>query len=303
MLLYEEEEEGSYKSCKVTKMVVHSKEMPQVCGKCDAELKTSFFRCTCSNCGEVVHCLCCDPRGSDEDRVPPCGPFNRPSCPRGGFASRGRGFLDHSPHFSCPRGRVAVRGGHFDSRPQSPFFNYDRLHFAPTFQFPGVSRGCGFTRRGIVCFPRFSIPEESGHTMKGFSPVLHWHGRGSFGPFSGASRGGAGFSRGISEMGGFRGRGRCRGRGGCPPFIGAKVRGSGECNHVQFFPEEIRENIHDPRDEGRADHDHSGEPYPGEVNYPKGEKHPRADGPVDQKNIPVTKEHIHAKPAAVNYKG
>lgn len=258
-------------------MVVYSKEMPQACGNCEAKLQTAFFRCV--DCGEVVSCPNCDPRGScDKENVTSSGPIDGSFCPRGGFGSRGRSFRDHSSHPSCLRGGFAPRERHFYSRPESP---YDRPNFAAAAPFPELSRGCGFGPRGFGGFSsRCPFPETFGPMAEDFSPMM-MHGRGGFAPFAGASRGRAGFSRGVPEMGMARGRGGCRGRGALRPFCGSTGMGSGECNHESVLPEKV--NIKHP----------SGEPCPGAVGSdheentptPRGEPFSRAGGSHDKENV------------------
>ena len=284
-------------------MVVYSKEKSQFCGNCEAKLETAFFRCF--DCGKVVHCSSCDPRGPDEDHISPCGPYDRPSYPRSSFPSRGRGFGHHPSYISCPRGRFAVRGrgGHFDPRLHSP---YDRPNFASTAPFPATSRGRGSGPRGFGGFPpRCPFPETFGSPSEDFSPMMHGPGRGGFAPFEGAFRGGAGFSRGIPNAGFMRGRGECRGRGGYPPFYGVRGMGCGECNHVNVVPEMIGENIHYQGGEPHPgeDHDPRGEPYPGADQDPRGEICPGADASDDQENIPESKGQPHVEPDLADHEG
>ena len=285
-------------------MVFYSKEMQRICGSCEAKLETAFFRCF--DCGKVVHCSNCDPRGSDEDRVSPCGTHDRPSCPRGNFPSRGRGFDRHPSHLSCPRGRFAVRGGHFDPRPYSP---YDRPTFAsigPMAPFQTISRGRGFGPRGFGGFPpRCPFPETFGSPAEDFSSMMHGPGRGGFAPFAGAFRGGAGFPRGIPNAGLARGCGKCRVRGGFPPYFGVRGMGCGECNHVNVFPEMIGENIHYHRGEPHPgeDRDPRGEPCPRADHDPRGQISPGADCSDDQENIPETRGQTHGEPDVADHEG
>ena len=216
----------------VTMVVVFSKEKPVHCGNCKARLETSCFRCL--QCGEIVSCPKCNPRESREDRAPPSRPFDHPSCPRGGFASRGRGF--DAPHFACLRGGFSPRGS-FDSG--------HRLNFSTTVPFPGSNRGSGFGPRGFGGFPPRGPHPASFRPMLGQGGIEDFsemHGR-SFGPFP--PRGGAGFPRGVPGRGMARGRGGfCRGRGGFPPFSGSRGMGcvDCDCNHLRVFPEMVEKN-------------------------------------------------------------
>ena len=232
-------------------VVVFSKEKPLHCGNCEEKLETACFRCL--QCGEIVSCPKCDPRGSREDRAPPTRPFDHPSsCSSGGLASRGRG-LD-APHFACPRGGFSPRGS-FDSR--------HRPNFCTTVPFPGANRGCGFGPRGFGGFPPrgpFPFPMSGQGGIEDFSEM---DGR-RFGPFP--PRGGAGFPRGVPGRGMARGRGGfCRGRGGFPPFSGSRGMGcvDCDCNHLRVFPELIEEN-----NDGKNGVAYCVSPAMGEENHP-----------------------------------
>lgn len=274
-------------------MVVYSKEMPKICGNCEANLETAFFRCL--DCGEAVRCPNCDPRSSfDEDCVPPSRPFHPPSCPRGDFAFRGRGFHDHPSHLSCPRGRSTIRGGHFHLRPQSP---YDRPSFSTAAPFCGASRGCGFGPRGFGgAPPRCPCPDTFGPAGEDFSPMM---GRGGFGPFAAAPRGHAGFPRGIPGMGMIRGRGGFGGRGGLRPCFGARGMGCGKCNHENISPEMVGENIYDPSGESCP----RGEPCPGVDHHPGREPCPGKVGSDHQENIPNARGESCAETVVVDREG
>ena len=213
-------------------VVVFSKEKLQHCGNCKARLETAYFRRL--QCDEIVSCPKCDPRESLKDRAPASRPFYHPSCSRGGFASRGRGF--NAPHFGCLRGGFSPRGS-FDSR--------HRPNFSTTVPFPGSNRDCGFGPRGFGGFPPRGPFPASFRPMLGQGGIedfseMHGHG---FGPFP--PRGGAGFPRGVPGRGMARGRGGfCRGRGGFPPFSGSRGMGcvDCDCNHLRVFPELVEEN-------------------------------------------------------------
>ena len=235
-------------------VVVYSKEKPLHCGNCKERLETACFRC--SECGEIVSCPSCDPRGGfQEDRDRPPRPFvfdHHHPCPRGGLASRGRSFDAPCPRDGFnPRGGFSPRGGSFDHLMERPMH---RPNFSTTVPFPGADRGRGFGPRGFGGFPpRCPFPTSFGPMSEQQGGIIdhdnfsEMHARGGFGPFT--PRGREGFSRGFPGRGMARGRGRfSRGRGGLSPFSGFQGMGcgeGGECNHQSVFPEKVIENIPD----------------------------------------------------------
>ena len=215
-------------------VVVFSKEKPQHCGNCNEQLESICFRCL--ECGEIVSCPKCNPRGCREDEDPPSRPWDHLPCSRGSFANRGRSC--EALHVSFPRGGFSSRG--FMARP----------NFPPTGPFPGGNRGFGFGPRGFggfrACFPASRpfppsfrpVSEQGG--VDDF-PEMHDY---SFGPFP--VRGHPRFPRGFQGRGGVCGRGGfSRGRGGMRPSLKCNEC---ECNHMSIFPEIVKENDVDLRE-------------------------------------------------------
>ena len=209
-------------------VVVFSKEKPQHCGNCNERLESICFRCL--ECGEIVSCPKCNPRGCREDVDPPSRPWDHLPYSRGNFANRGRSC--EALHVSFPRGGFSSRG--FMARP----------NFPPTGPFPGGNRGFGFGPRGFggfrACFPASRPVPPSFRPVSvqgGVDDFPEMHDC-SFGPFP--VRGHPRFPRGFQGRGGVCGRGGfSRGRGGMRPSLKCNEC---ECNHMSIFPEIVKEN-------------------------------------------------------------
>lgn len=204
-------------------VVVFSKENLQHCRNCNERLEAICFRCV--ECGEIVSCPKCDPRGFREDRDPPSRPWDHLPCSRGGFSHRGRSC--EALNVSFPRGGFSPRGF------------MARSNFSPLVPFPEANRGFGFGSRGFggfrACFPTsrpVPLPFRPVSERGGTDDFLEVDGSG-IGPFP--ARGRANSPRGFLGRGGVRGRGGfSRGRGGRRPFLKCNER---VCSHMSIFPE------------------------------------------------------------------
>lgn len=204
-------------------VVVFSKENLQHCRNCNERLEAICFRCL--ECGEIVSCPKCDPRGFREDRDPPSRPWDHLPCSRGGFSHRGRSC--EALNVSFPRGGFSPRGF------------MARSNFSPLVPFPGANGGFGFGSRGFggfrACFPTsrpVPLPFRPVSERGGTDDFLEVYGCG-IGPFP--ARGRANSPRGFLGRGGVRGRGGfSRGRGGRRPILKYNER---VCSHMSIFPE------------------------------------------------------------------